>query len=144
MELRHRSGSIDYSNDSRTGTVFTVDSIESASKWDDSTVKHLNVLVEDVSEMFSDCTLNDEAAQLTIPEWKSGNWLLAEDISSMKHANRVKSLIAKIREVYIASTTISDNQSKIVVCRRFHEHSIADFTFRRLPMPIVSSVHLLN
>ena len=108
MELRHRSGSIDYSNDSRTDTVFTVGSIESASKWGDSTVKHLNILVKDVSEMFSDCTLNDEAMQLTIPEWKNGNWLLAEDISSMKHANRVKSLIAKIREVYIASTTISE------------------------------------
>jgi hypothetical protein len=108
MELRHRSGSIDYSNDSRTDTVFTVGSIESASKWGDSTVKHLNILVKDVSEMFLDCTLNDEAMQLTIPEWKNGNWLLAEDISSMKHANRVKSLIAKIREVYIASTTISE------------------------------------
>lgn len=106
--MRHRSGSIDYSNDSRTDTVFTVDSIESASKWNDSTVKHLNVLVNDVSEMFSDCTLNDEAVQLAIPEWKNGNWLLAEEISSMKHANRVKSLIAKIREVYIASTTISE------------------------------------
>lgn len=109
MELRHRSGSID----SRADTVFTVDSIESASRWSDSTVKHLNVLVKDVSDMFSDCTLNDEAMQLTIPEWKSGNWLLSEDIDSMKHANRVKSLIAKIREVYIASTTISDNQSSI-------------------------------
>ena len=109
MELRHRSGSVD----SKADTVFTVDSIESASRWSDSTVKHLNVLVKDVSEMFSDCILNDEAMQLTIPEWKSGNWLLAEDIDSMKHANRVKSLIAKIREVYIASTTISDNQSKI-------------------------------
>lgn len=108
MELRHRSGSLNYSNDSRTDTVFTVDSIESTSKWGDSTVKHLNVLVTDVSEMFLDCTLNDEAVQLTIPEWKNGNWLLAEDISSMKHANRVKSLIAKIREVYIASTTISE------------------------------------
>ena len=108
MELRHRSGSVDYSNDSRTDTVFTVGSIDSASKWGDSTVKHLNILVKDVSEMFSDCTLNDEAMQLTIPEWKNGNWLLAEDISSMKHANRVKSLIAKIREAYIASTTISE------------------------------------
>jgi hypothetical protein len=108
MELRHRSGSIDYSNDSRTDTVFTVDSIESASKWGDSTAKHLNVLVNDVSDMFSDCVLNDEAVQLTIPEWKNGHWLLSEDISSMKHANRVKSLIAKIREVYIASTTISE------------------------------------
>ena len=108
MEMRHRSGSTDYSNDSRTDTVFTVDSIESASKWNNSTVKHLNVLVKDVSEMFSDCTLNDEAVQLAIPEWKNGNWLLAEEISSMKHANRVKSLIAKIREVYIASTTISE------------------------------------
>ncbi len=79
MELRHRSGSLNYSNDSRTDTVFTtVDSIDSASKWGESTVKHLNVLVKDVSEMFSDCTLNDEAVQLTIPEWKNGNWLLAE------------------------------------------------------------------
>lgn len=108
MELRHHSGSLGYSNDSRTDTVFTVDSVESASKWGDSTVKQLNIIVQDVSEMLPDCTLNDEAVQLTIPEWKNGNWLLAEEISSMKHADRVKSLIAKIREVYIASTTISE------------------------------------
>jgi phenylpyruvate tautomerase PptA (4-oxalocrotonate tautomerase family) len=107
MEMRHRSGSIDYSNDSRTDTVFTVDNIEYASKWGDSTVKPLNILVKDVSEMFSECNLNDKAVQLTIPEWKNGNWLFAEDISSMKHDNRVICLIAKIREVYIASTTIS-------------------------------------
>lgn len=108
MELRHRSGSFNYSSDSRNDTLFTVNSIESASKWGYSTVQHLNVRVTDMPTMFSNCTLNDEAVQLTLPEWVSGNWLMKKDIGPMPHANRVKSLLTKIREVYIASTTLSE------------------------------------
>lgn len=108
MELRHRSGSLNYSNEGKSDTVFTVGSIESTSKWIGSTVQHLNIRVTDVSEMFSSHTLSSSALQLTIPEWIDGTWLMKEDINSLQHANRVKSLLAKIREVYIASTTISE------------------------------------
>ncbi len=108
MELRHRSGSLSYSSDGRSSIAFTVDSIESTSKWKDSTVRHLNVQVTNVSEMFSSCVLSHEALQLIIPEWIDGTWLVKEDIPMLPHARKVKSLIAKIREVHIASTVISE------------------------------------
>ncbi len=108
MELRRRSGSLNYSSESKSDIAFTVDSIESTSKWKDSTVQHLNVQVTNVSEMFSSCVLNDEATQLIMPEWTDGTWLVKEDIHMLPHAKKVKSLIAKIREVHIASTTISE------------------------------------
>lgn len=108
MELRHRSASLNYSSESRSDIAFTVDSIEFTSKWKDSTVQHLNMQVSNVSKMFSSCVLSDEALQLTIPEWTDGTWLIGENIPLLPHAKRVKSLIAKIREVHIASTTISE------------------------------------
>lgn len=108
MELRHRSASLNYSSESRSDIAFTVDSIKSTSKWKDSTVQHLNVQVANVSEMFSSCVLSDEALQLAIPEWTDGTWLIGGNIPLLPHAKKVKSLIAKIREVHIASTTISE------------------------------------
>jgi hypothetical protein len=49
--------------------------------------------------------LSDDAMKLLIPEWTDGKWL--KDISMLPHDRKVKSLIAKIREVYIANSTIS-------------------------------------
>ncbi len=100
-----RSRSLNYSSESRSDIAF---SIESTSKWKDSTVQHVNVQVTNVSQMFSSCVLSNEAIQLTIPEWTDGTWLIRKDIPMLPHAKKVKSLIAKIREVHIASTTISE------------------------------------
>lgn len=109
MELRPRSGSLNYSSESRSDAVFSVDSIKSASNWGDSTVQHLNVHVTNASEkLFSHCFLSDDAIKLLIPEWTDGSWLVKEEISMLKHDRKVKTLIAKIREVYIASSTISE------------------------------------
>lgn len=108
MELRPRSESLNYS-ESRSDAAFSVDSIRSASNWDDSTVQHLNVQVSNTSGcFFSQCVLSDDAMKLLIPEWTDGKWLIKEDISMLPHDRKVKSLIAKIREVYIANSTISE------------------------------------
>lgn len=108
MELRSPSSSVNYSDESKDYTDFNADSIRSTSQWKNLTVKHLNIKVSNVSTMLSSPTLNEEAKQLIVPEWKNGDWLLSKEIESIQHANRVKSLFAKIREVYIAGTTITE------------------------------------
>ena len=80
--LRPRSN-VDYSDDSRHESVFTV---ESASKWKEDNMK---IKVVDVHPMFSDIDLPCEAHSLVIPEWTNGDWLRSIDVGKSKYDNRV-------------------------------------------------------
>lgn len=84
--LRPRSN-IDYSDDSRDESVFTV---ESASKWKEDTTRYMNIKVVDMLPMFSDIDLSCEAQSLVMPEWTDGDWLRSIDIRRSKYDNRVK------------------------------------------------------
>ena len=95
--LRPRSN-VDYSDDSRNESVFTV---ESASKWKEDTTRYMKIKVVDVHPMFTDIDLPFEAEPLVIPEWTDGNWLRSIDIRISKYDNRVKTLIGKIRKVFL-------------------------------------------
>jgi hypothetical protein len=55
---------IDYSDDSRNESVFT---IESASKRKEGTTRYMKIKVVDVHPMFSDIDLSCEAGLLVIP-----------------------------------------------------------------------------
>ena len=106
MELRTRQESTNYSGESRSDNAFTVDSIESTSRWGSLTVSHLKIKVIDVNELFSTQSIDGEATKLIMPEWKDGSWL--ESIESAHCDSRVKSLLCKIRQVYIAGTAMTE------------------------------------
>ena len=96
--LRPRS-SIDYSSESRNDSVFTV---ESASKWKEDTTRYMKIKVVDVHEMFPPADLPNEAKLLVIPEWVDGEWLKSLNIKTSQYGNKVKTLIGKIRKVFLS------------------------------------------
>ena len=96
--LRPRSN-IDYSDDSRNESVFTVDS---ASKWKEDTTRYMKIKVVDVHSMFSDIDLSCEARSLVIPEWADGDWLRSVDVKNLKYGNRIRTLIGKVRKVFMS------------------------------------------
>jgi hypothetical protein len=91
--------SIDYSSESRNESVFTV---ESASKWIGDTTRYMKIRVVDVQNMSSLGNLPDEAKSLVIPEWINGEWLRSLSISTSQHDNKVKTLIGKIKKVFLS------------------------------------------
>lgn len=96
--LRLRSD-VNYSNYSINESVFTV---ESASKWKEDTTRYMKIKVVDVHYMFSDIDLSCEAKLLVIPEWTDGNWLRNIDIRKSKYDNKVKTLIGKVKKVFLS------------------------------------------
>lgn len=97
-ELRPRR-SVDYSDDSRNESVFTV---ESASKWKEDTTRYMRVKVVDVRYMFTDSNLTSEAESLVIAEWTNGDWLRSIDIGKSRYDNKVKTLIGKVKKVFLS------------------------------------------
>ena len=77
--LRPRS-SVDYSEDSRNESVFTV---ESASKWREDTTRYMKIKVVDVHHLFPNTDLFNEARLLVIPhpitDWMLDGRKLAEE-----------------------------------------------------------------
>jgi len=96
--LRLRSN-VNYSDDSINESVFTV---ESASKWKEDTTRYMKIRVVDVHSMFSDIDLSCEAELLVIPEWTEGDWLKSIDIKKSKYDNKVKTLIGKVKKVFLS------------------------------------------
>ena len=102
MELRSRpSSSTSYSADE---SVYTVGS---ASKWREDTTQHMRIKVVDVQDMFPSINLPSEAMSLVIPEWNNSQWLMSVDIKSSPYDNKIKTLIQKIRNVCIASISMT-------------------------------------
>ncbi len=91
--------SVDYGDDSRNESVFTV---ESASQWREDTTRYMKIKVVDAYHLFPDTDLFNEARLLVIPEWTDGNWLRSIDIRKSKYDNRVKTLIGKVKKVFLS------------------------------------------
>ena len=121
--LRPRSN-VDYSDDSKNESVFTV---ESASKWKEDTTRYMKIKVVDVhpfrrdsgqkpregqEPMFPDIDLSDEARSMVIPEWTDGDWLRRIDIKESKYDNRVKTLIGKVKKVFLSE---EDSITEVIV-----------------------------
>ena len=96
--LRPRSD-IDYSSESQNESVFTVDS---ASQWKPATTKYMNIRVTDVQELFPKKDLPNEAKPLMIVEWTDGRWLRDVDIKTAPYNNQIKTLIRKVRKVFLS------------------------------------------
>jgi hypothetical protein len=105
LGLRARSN-IDYSSEGKSEAALTV---ESASKWGDDTPKVLNIEVKDAHEMFpKGLNLPSEATLLVIPEWINGRWLTNIDIRTLNCNNKVKTLIGKIRKVFLSRNSMTE------------------------------------
>ena len=97
--LRLRS-SVDYSSESRDDSVFTV---ESASRWKEDTTRYMKIKVVDVKKMFLEAgKISCEAQSLIVPEWINGEWLRTVNIKQPKYGNKIKTLISKIKKVYLS------------------------------------------
>lgn len=96
--LRPRSR-VDYSSESINESVFTV---ESASKWKEDTTRYMKIKVVDVQQLFSHTYLPDEAKPIIIPEWTEGIWLKNVNIKTSHYNNKVKTLIGKIKKVFLS------------------------------------------
>lgn len=101
--LRRRS-SIDYNSEGASSSALTV---ESASKWKEDTVSHMNIKVMDSDTMFPNVDLPSIAQSILIPEWTDKNWLKSANIE--QYDNKVKTLIKKIEKVsvHLENTTES-------------------------------------
>jgi hypothetical protein len=92
---------IDYSSESRNESVFT---IESASKWRKGTSQYMKIRVTDVHEIFpkEGSDILDDAKPLVISEWINGEWLKNVNVRTSHYSNKIKTLIGKIRKVYLS------------------------------------------
>jgi len=92
---------IDYSSESINESVFT---IESASKWRKGTSQYMKIRVTDVHEIFpkEGSDILDDAKPLVISEWINGEWLKNVNVRTSHYSNKIKTLIGKIRKVYLS------------------------------------------
>lgn len=103
MFLRKRA-KIDYQEDD------TMD-IKSTSYWKKETTLSLKINSVDCSmeEMFNNnILLKEEAEKLILPDWIDGNWLLSVNLEKIRLPNKIKTLIAKIKYIYIAQSTMKE------------------------------------
>ncbi len=82
--------------------------IPSTSYWKKDITSALKIESVDCSlqAMFGEISQNCES--LILPEWKNGEWLVNVNIDNLKTSNKIKTLIAKIKYVYIAQSTMRE------------------------------------
>lgn len=109
--MSRRSGlrplpNVDYNSESKSDTVYTVGS---ASKWEENTSNYMNIKVNDVQGMFPEgLDLPDEAKLLMVPEWTNEEWLTNVNIKALRHDNKIKTLIGKIRKVCLSKYSMTE------------------------------------
>ena len=100
MRLRSRSHSSTRTESHPSESAFTVGS---ANKWTQYTTRYLNIKVTDVDELFpGQEDLCNKAKKLIIPEWTEGEWLKHVDLKTASYDNDIKTLIGKIRKVFLS------------------------------------------
>jgi hypothetical protein len=99
MALRKRA-KVDYRK--------TAEAIDSTSYWKRQTSALLKIETMDcaLQDMFSDASIKAES--LLLPQWKDGEWLVNVNIDTLNVSNKIKTLIAKIKYVYIAQSTMRE------------------------------------
>ena len=101
MQLRPRSSS------AASGDEYEYP-VESASKWDGSTIVHMNIVVKDVNDLFSDLDISADAKRVVLPEWKDTKWLTDVDLVSAPYSKSIKSLIEKVHRVVRAQQSMTE------------------------------------
>lgn len=84
------------------------ETIDSTSYWKKQTSSSLKIEPMDctLQAMFGDAL--PKAEDLLLPQWKTGEWLINVDIDKLDVSNKIKTLIAKIKYVYIAQSTMRE------------------------------------
>ena len=109
MVLRSSTSESKSKSKDKDESVFTV---ESASKWKTDTTKYMNIKVKDVRDMFLHANLPNDAKYLIIPEWENGEWLRNVDIRTSQYSNKIKTLIGKIKKVFMSE---EDSITEVIV-----------------------------
>lgn len=102
MFLRKKA-KIDYQEDDTMN-------IRSTSYWKKETTLSLKINTIDCSmeNMFNNILLKEEAKKLLLSDWIDGNWLLNVDLEKINLSNKIKTLIVKIKYIYIAQSTMKE------------------------------------
>lgn len=85
--------------------------IRSTSYWKKETTLSLKINPEDCSmeKMFNNnISLKEETKKLLLSDWTNGDWLLNINLEEIKISNKIKTLIAKIKYIYIAQSTMKE------------------------------------
>lgn len=85
--------------------------IQSTSRWKKEMTHLLKIKVEDqdIESMFwKGITLERQSRELYIPEWETGKWLLDIDIKTLDVSDKVKTLIGKIKYVYLTQSRMKE------------------------------------
>jgi hypothetical protein len=84
------------------------ETIDSTSYWKKQTSSLLKIEPVDctLQTMFGDAVL--KAENLLLPQWETGEWLINVNIDTLNVSNKIKTLIAKIKYVYIAQSTMRE------------------------------------
>lgn len=98
--------------------IITINDIPSTSNWNSDTTKALNIEVKDQENVFGDTLghrvseyediLQEDASFLIFGEWKDENWLKNVDIKNLECNDNTKTLIEKLRIVYMTVNTLGE------------------------------------
>lgn len=77
--------------------------IKSANEWDEHTIKVLKINVVDVDEMFYQLASDD------ILNWSDDMWAKNIDINDLAVDNKIKTLINKVRNIYLAKSRLAES-----------------------------------
>ena len=100
--------------------IITINDIPSTSNWDSDTTKALKIEVKNQENIFGDTLgkkrsvseyeniLQGDASVLIFGEWKDENWLKNVDIKSLECNDNIKTLIEKLRIVYMTVNTLGE------------------------------------
>jgi hypothetical protein len=107
---------VNYNEDSQENPtvehpIITINDIPSTSYWISDTTKALKIEVKNQENIFGDTDeniLQRDASFLIFSEWKDENWLKNVDIKSLECNDNTKTLIEKLRIVYLAVNTVGE------------------------------------
>src|ERR1700755_3392010 len=99
MEKRQRA---EKEYDSQEYGIENIVDIKSANEWDEHTIKALKINVVDVDEMFYQLASDD------ILNWSDDMWAKNIDINDLAVDNKIKTLINKVRNIYLAKSRLAE------------------------------------
>lgn len=82
--------------------------ILSTSNWKKDMTKLLKINVEDCDFFQEDPILSKQAEKLLLPEWITGDWLLTVNLKTLAVSDKIKTLIGKIRYVYLTQSRMKE------------------------------------
>lgn len=87
-----------------------IEDIKSTSQWNDIITDKLKIKIEDINNYDDFIDKKNETFDeiLNIPEWKDAKWLENVNINNINVNNKIKTLISKIKYIYIAKNKMNE------------------------------------